>query len=306
MLATALFAAACAHPCVPDQAGTSSAATRFASSLAAAFAAHDATAVAALFAPGADLELVGGPRARHGRAGIEDAVCEALARYAHAHLSLGRIWAGDSAAVVELVFGGVRDEHSVGVVAAAVIAFDSAGLARAARIYLDVPTLVGQVDRSHLPDGVEIRAPVTAPPGTGVTVSHHTATEAANLAATDRIWGRLDAHDAAGTLAPSSDDYVYDDFSGPAPLDKPATQHMVAGFLTLVPDFVIASRPTYFAAGDDVITESVEHMTARGQAVVLHGLDVKRFAHGRVKHEWQYANGAEALTRLLGIAIELR
>jgi hypothetical protein len=46
--------------------------------------------------------------------------------------------------------------------------------------------------------------------------------------------------------------------------------------MALVPDFAITSKPTYFAAGDDVIAESVEHMTARVHAVVLHGLDVKR------------------------------
>jgi hypothetical protein len=295
---------ACAPPRLPDPVAPSPA-TGFASALATAFAVHDAGAVAALFAPGADLELVGDAGARHGRAAIEDTMREVFARYAGARLSTGRTWVGDSAAVVELVFDGVRDGHPVGVVGAAVIAFDSAGLARTARIYVDVPTLVGQVDRSRLPDGVAIRPPVAAPPGSGLAVSRHTTTEAANLAATERIWSRLDAHDAAGTLAPSSDGYVYDDFSGPAPLDKPATERMVSRFVALVPDFVIASKPTFFAAGDDVITDSVEHMTARGQAVVLHGLDVKRFENGRVTREWQYANGAEALARLLGVVVEL-
>jgi len=301
-LVTALLAIACAPARLPNEAQPPTA-TRFASSLSAAFGAHEPGAVAALFAPDADLELVGDAHARHGRAAIEETVREIFARYADAHLSTGRIWVGDAASVVELVFLGTRDEHPIGVAGAAVIAFDSTGLVRTARVYIDVPTLIGQVERSRLPSGVEIRAPIAAPPDTRVTLARHTPTESANLAATDRIWARLDAHDAAGTLAPSSDDYVYDDLSGPAPLDKLATQRMVAGFLELVPDFLIADKPTYFAAGDDVITESVEHMTARGRPIVLHGLDVKRFANGRVTREWQYANGAEALSRLLGITL---
>jgi hypothetical protein len=297
-VAAALVAIGCAPAQLPVGARST-----FASSLAAAFDRHDAGAVAALFTPGAEVELVGDARPCHGRAAIESAFRDVFAFYAGAHLSLGRVWVGDSATVVELAFSGSRGGHDVGVVGAAVVALDSDGLARTSRIYLDVPTLVGQVDRSRLPDGASIRAAVAAPPGGGITVLHHTATETANLAAADRIWASLDAHDAAGTLAPSSDDYVYDDFSGPGSLDKPATERMVARFLGMVPDFVIVSRPTFFAAGDDVITESVEHMTARGRPIVLHGLDVKRFANGRVTREWQYANGAEALSRLLGITL---
>jgi len=77
---------------------------------------------------------------------------------------------------------------------------------------------------------------------------------------------------------------------------------VVAG---MVPDFAIVARPVHFAAGDDVITESIEHLTFRGRAVTLHGLAIKNFEHSRVRREWQYANSAASLGALFGIAFEV-
>jgi hypothetical protein len=211
----------------------------------------------------------------------------------------------DEASVFELVFRGTRDGRAFGVVAAAVVTFDPRGRARSVRVYVDVPTLVGQIDPSRFPD-LHVRAPQDAPPaGAAVAVAAHTATEARNFAAAAAVWARLDAHDPAGVLAASADDYVYDDFSGPAPLDRPATERLVERFLAVVPDFAIAEKPTFFAAGDDVVTESIEHMTAGGHTVILHGLDVKRFANGQIVREWQYANGAEVQEELLGRKVGL-
>lgn len=98
---------------------------------------------------------------------------------------------------------------------------------------------------------------------------------------------------------------LYDDFAGPAPLDLDGTHALLERWLGLVPDFTIAAKPTLFAAGNDVITESIEHMTFRGHAVTLHGLDVKHFERGRVTREWQYANGTESLGALFGITLEV-
>ena len=116
-----------------------------------------------------------------------------------------------------------------------------------------------------------------------------------------RFLGRARRHDADLVLASSAADYIYDDFSGPAPLDLEGTRALLRNFLSLVLDFRISSEPTRFAAGDNVITESVEQMTFRDRAVTLHGLDVKHFTDGKVDREWQYANGAEVLTELLGL-----
>ncbi len=227
--------------------------------------------------------------------------------YGNAQLALGRSWVGETAAVVEFTFTGNRGGHRMGLVAAAVLAFDPTGRATSARVYLDVPTLIGQGDPLRLPDGLLIRSPVSGPPaGREVAVFGHSQREASNLEITRRIWARLDAHDAAGVLADSSEDYLYEDFSGPATLGKKATEQLVSNFLGFVADFTIAEKPTWFAAGDDVITESVEHMALDGRPVVLHSLDVKHFDHGQVTREWQYANGAEALAALTGVAIDTR
>ena len=201
-----------------------------------------------------------------------DALLRALAPQ-HARVTFGRTWRGPRAEVIEFEL----DQIPHPAIGAAVI--ERGG---AVRVYLDEPTLHG-----------ELRGPPTTTLDATIAIARDTPVERANLAVTDRIWSRLDAHDPDGVLAACAPGYVYDDLSGPAPLDTSGTHDLLVRFLALVPDFVIAEKPTYFAAGDDVITESVEHMTLGGRAITLHGLDVKHFVDGKVAREWQYANGAE-------------
>jgi hypothetical protein len=201
-----------------------------------------------------------------------EALARALAPH-HARVMIGRTWIGPRGSVIEFELD--RIPHPA--IGAAVIERDGA-----VRVYLDEPTLHG-----------ELRGPPAAPLDQAIVTARDSAIERANLAVTDRIWERLDAHDPDGVLAACAPGYLYDDLSGPAPLDTHGTRDLLVRFLALVPDFAIAAKPTYFAAGDDVITESVEHMTLGGRAITLHGLDVKHFVDGRVAKEWQYANGAE-------------
>lgn len=127
----------------------------------------------------------------------------------------------------------VTGSKPIGVRAAAVITFDRAGKVATARLDVDVPTIVGQVDPGRLPESARTRAPVTSPPaGAAVITAAGTATEAANLADDDASWARLDAHDPAGVLAATAPGYVYDDFAGPARPRHPRVavreQHRVA------------------------------------------------------------------------------
>jgi hypothetical protein len=300
-LAIAAFSiAACAHsatsPAPPAQ--------PFTDTFAAAIAARDARAAAARFATDAEVSVIAGPTA-HGRAEIVRGLDALLTRFANAHVTIGRRWTSRDISVLEFVFTATRDNKPIGVVAAAVATFNGTGEVATARLYIDVPTIVGQIDPSRLPEGARTRMSVTIPPaGTAANTTTGTATEAANLAATDASWARLDAHDPAGVLAAAAPNYVYDDFAGPAPLDLAGTQALLERWLRLVPDFTIAAAPVHFAAGDDVITESIEHMTFRGRPITLRGLDVKHFEHGRVTREWQYANSAGSLGALFGITVE--
>lgn len=297
---TAAVIAACAHPA----ASPTPLAQPFADAFATAIAARDAGAAAAWFAPDAKVSVIAGP-ALQGRAEIARGFDALFARFASARVAIGRRWTSRDASVIELVFTAVRKGKPIGVVAAAVIVFDRAGQVAAARVYIDVPTVVGQIDPSRLPEGARGRAPVTGPPaGTTASTATGNAAEAANLTAATASWARLDAHDPAGVLAAAAPGYVYDDFAGPAPLDLAGTRALLERWLGMVPNFAIVSRPVHFAAGDDVITESIEQMTFRGCAVTLHGLAVKHFEHGRVLREWQYANSAESLGALFGIVFE--
>lgn len=298
---TAVILAACAYPAALP----TPSAQPFAEAFAKAIAARDADAAAARFGPLASVSLIAGPTL-HGRAEIARGFDALLTRYSDAHVLIGRQWTGRDAAVIELVLTAMRSGKPIGVVAGTVLTFDRAGLVATARVYLDVPTVIGQIDPSRLPEGARVRAPVTAPPaGTTSSAATGSAAEVANLATATASWARLEAHDPAGVLAAAALDYVYDDFAGPAPLDLAGTRALLARWLGMVPDFAIVARPAHFAAGHDVITESVERMTFRGRAITLHGLTVKHFENGRVRHEWQYANGAESLGALLGLTFEV-
>ena len=286
--------AACGTPARPVEPAPDRART-----FVAALAAKDTTGASALFAPDADVSLVAGPTV-HGRAAIASVLDALSTRFLGLRVAIGRRWIHGNTHVIELAV------TARSVAAAAIVSFDRESLISVARIYLDVPTLVGQIAPERLPEGARTRAPITgALTGTAIVTATGSSIEAANLATTGTIWARLDAHDAAGVLASAAPGYIYDDYSGPAPLDVAGTRKLLDGFLGLVQDFTIVEKPTYFAAGDFVITESVEHMSFRGKPITLHGLDIKEFAGGRVAREWQYANGAEVLTALLGLTVEV-
>lgn len=317
MIISVLVGAACggrsapaASP-VPLRPTPTELATGFAARMSEAFAARDASKAGALFSGDAVSSLIGHPDGEPGRAAIEQGLAGLFDRYRDATLTIGRIWVGPEASVIEFVFRGTRSagalmgasvsERPVGLVGASVVVFDDDGLVRAQRVYLDVVTIIGQVEPRLLPDGMKIRPVATSvPAGTGVLTSKATPDEAKNLAVTNQIWAALDAHAPADVMAPASDDYILEDYSAPGPLTKPATQQMVARFLAAVPDFAITAKPVQFAAGNDVVTEMVEQATFDGEPVTLHALDVKRFEGGKVVMEWQYANYVEALTQLHG------
>jgi SnoaL-like protein len=273
--------------------------------LVAAVTARDAHAIAARCAPDAEVAISAGA-VLHGRAEIERGVRELFARFAELKVMLGRQWVGGEATVIELVVTGRRAERPIGVAAAMIVRFDAGQRVATARLYIDVPTLVGQIAPERLPAGARTRTPISAPPaGSAVMRAAGSAVEAAHLAAADASWAGLDAHDPAAVLAAAAPAYVYDDASGPAPLDREATRALLERWFGLVPDFKVAREPTHFAAGDDVVIESVEQMTFRGRAVILEGLDIKHFEGDRVTREWQYANGAGVLRALFDVVLEV-
>ena len=201
--------------------------------------------------------------------------------------------------VIEFAFVGDAP-RAFGVIGAAVL--DGQG---GRRIYLDRVTLRGQLDPSSIPKDLKVRAPIAAPlEGTEHLVARGTPDERRNLSVANAVWAALDRHQPADVMAPSTADYRYEDYCAPRALDRTETQKLVADFLAAIPDFVIAAKPVQFAAGDDVVTEMVEHGSFRGRPITLHGLDVKRFRDGKIVKEWQYSNYAEVLKELFGVVVE--
>ncbi|HXI54676.1 MAG TPA: nuclear transport factor 2 family protein [Polyangia bacterium] len=295
-----------------------SAAATFAQRLAAAFAHRDPAAAGALFADDAVVTLVGERQEDRGRPQIVARIGARLTRYREPRLEVGRIWSGPDGdrgwSVVEFVFharcliGPVMDqavaEHPVGVTGALVVEFNDRGLVQTLRQYLDEVSIIGQIDRALVPEAASrvFRPIPAAPPAGGEEIrAADTSAEASHLRVASGIWTALNAHQVGRAMAPTASGYVYDDFAGPAALDRAATRKLVARFLKAVPDIRFTSV-LRFAAGDDVISENIEYATFNGKAVTLHALDVKRFRGTRVVREWQYANGAEVLGYLTGWA----
>ncbi len=318
LLMTFAMLAACADPQPPAPARgapggrqaepSAETTTRFASRLSAAYRARDSAAAAALYADGAVAERVGEPGQRAvGRTAIERGLARRFARYRDLRLVVGRIWVGREASVIEHVLGGTRlaadgkpgGERPVGVVAALVVTFDGAGRVATQRLYMDEVTLIGQIDRRLLPDGMSVPEVATGlADGSAVRVARGTPAEERNRETSARIWAALSAHRIDDALAPMAADYLYVDFAAPTPLDRAATRTLVARFFTAVPDLVFAEPPVVIAAGDEVVTEVVEHATWNRAPITLHAVDVRRFAGGKVAREWQYSNYREVLTQL--------
>ncbi|MEO8703934.1 MAG: nuclear transport factor 2 family protein [Kofleriaceae bacterium] len=252
------------------------------------------------FAPDARITVVGDPRERRDPVAALRAI---HAGFAKARISIGRIWTDrpGTTAVIEIVFTGRRGARDVGVAGAAVVTFASERVT-AVRLYLDLVTVIGQLDPTRLPEKTEIRG-IEPPPATGVVVATGAAVEATNLTVTNEIWAGLDAHDADRAMASASPDYRYVDYAAPKVLDREGTRALVAGFVTAVTNFRISAKPVQFAAGDFVITEMVEQAGLAGKPLVLHGLDIKRFVAGHVVEEWQYSNYFEILAAFRGIAV---
>jgi SnoaL-like domain len=301
----ALLAAACgagthpvARPRAPDE---------VVRRLVEAFDAHDPERVRAVFAPDARATLIGDA----GPVAIAPPLAAIFARYPDAHLALGRLWIGAPATVVELVFRGTCaagpllgvtvPARPVAVAGAAVLTFDRDGRVNAVRLYVDIATVLGQIDPALLPAGADVR-PLEPDPRPSVFEARGTPAEASNLARANAIWAALDAHDVARVMAGAAPAYRYVDFAAPRVLGRAETHQMVDGFLAAVSDFRIADKPVHLAAGDYVVTEMIETAKLAGRPITLHGLDIKRFVKGAVAEEWQYSNYVEILTQVRGMA----
>ena len=278
--------------------------------LSAAFATHDAIATSELFALDATAELIGDPQLARGRAAIARDLASLFHRVPDATLAIGRVFRAPHTLVVEVVLRGtctagpllgmVVPARPIGVAGAVVIVLDDAGAAHALRLYVDVATALGQIAPGLLPAGSEVR-PLEPPPATGTFVARGGPDEARDLALAGTVLDALDAHDAAAALASAAPDYRYVDYAAPVVLDNAGTQAMVAGFLGVVADFAIVAKPVLFAADGYVVTEQVEHARLRDQPLVLHAVDIKRIAGGRVHAEWQYSNYIEILVQVRGM-----
>jgi hypothetical protein len=268
----------------------------WATRVAAAITARDAAAAVSELAPEASLTVIGDPDGvQRGRAAVRADVERVLAAFPDARLAVGRSWEHDHHAVVEGVW--TAPGAGVGVAGAVVIERDAAGRITVLRLYVDLVTVIGQLDRDRLPAGVEVRG-LEPPPATAQIMATGSATESRNLAVANAVWDAMNAHDATAALASAAPSYRYVDYAAPRVLDRDGTRAMVAGFLGAVQDFVIVERPVQFAAGDFVVTELVEHARLGDRPLVLHGLDIKRFAAGQVVEEWQYSNYVEVLSQV--------
>lgn len=315
---TAASATAAAATAAAMKVSQADMATGYAKKLTAAFAARDAAKVAALYAPDGVSQLMGDPDVEHGRAEIEKNFSEVFGRYKDATLTVGRIWTSKTASVIEFVHSGTRspgelmgtkvtEPRPVGLLGAVLVTFDDTGLAKSSRTYLDIASNIGQVEPKLLPAGVKIR-PVTTtlPAGAGTFESKGTPDETKNLDVANRLFSAMDTHKVDDLVALTSDDYTFDDVTSPGPMKKADMKQMASAFLSAFPDTKV-TKPTQFAAGDYVVTETVFDGTFKAamapfkptdKPVTSHALDVIQVKDGKIVKEWSYGNGAEFLSQI--------
>jgi len=268
--------------------------------------AHDAKAVAAVYAEDAVITIPGSwiheGRAR-GRAEIELNARQFFDAFEESKFWLSRIWVEREVAALEYGWRGTARGEPAGAVGLMLVAYDHDGRISRENCYLDLNTVLAQI---HLAGGGA--RPVPAPAAsTEVLIAKGTRGEDENLAIAGALNGAIASKREADFLAPLTDDFEWDEYNKVEPLKgKGAAKASFEGFIRAFPDGKSAIT-THFAAGDYVIQETSFTGTQTGELgpiaatkkpVHLHRVDVFRLENGKVIRAWAYENSVELMAQL--------
>lgn len=275
--------------------------------ISAAFNAHDAKAVAALFTPdgvAATPEAAGWDE-KKGREAIEADHAKLFGDVPDAKQVLVRVFLKGDVAVTEwLGFGSGKDGKKAGFRAASVLWFDDAGLVKLDREYLDEVTIGTQM--GHMPG--KTRAMPTAPSGDVTWVVATDSPEEAKLVETaKKNWPASFPHDDKAYAQTFTDDAVHEEIASPN--DYAGRKALIAEakmWHTAAPDAQV-SLENVWAVGDTAIMEftfkgtqkgPIGNIKPTGKKFSINGLDVTLFKGDKYAKATSYSNGRQFLTQL--------
>ena len=312
--ATAPVSVAAAPSAAPaPKAATSDVISKTIAAAVVAWNAHDAAKVAGSYAPGAKLVIAGLPEIS-GKDGFTAEAKGDFAAYSDFKVGVSRGFIKGNTAVFEWVITGKNDGpwmgkpatgRQMGVAGASLCTFDDDGMIKEEHRYFDLPTLSSQLDAKA--KAGSFRAPMTLPTGaTEWHVAKGTPAEAKTLEQGNAILKADASKDEKALMATVTDDYVWEDYSGPATIKTADLKGVIATYTKAFPDFTLPTTLTFAVDGFFVAEASfvgtqkgpMGAIKASNKSVNSRMLDIQLLKDGKCTKEWSYSNSADMLVQI--------
>jgi ketosteroid isomerase-like protein len=302
-----------------------------------AWAAHDPKKIGALYAEDAVLKRPGRPEVK-GREAIEKRIAENFAAFKDITVVTGRVWEKDKhTAVFEWLDKGTdtgewpeigitkATNKPFGVIGASWVEVNDDGLIKEEHIFLDHPTLIGQIQDDKKKDHVR---PVAAavPDGNAhfepaalkekeakddkekAELAKASDVEKKNMEAEEKFVGAMNANKTDDALKLLTDDFKLVDYTQEKDVvGKKAFKDMLHVWTTAFPDLKTKSTGA-FAEGDFVIQEfeyagiqkgPLGPIKATNKPVTVHQLEVDQFKDGKFVKAWSFGNAGELMSEIV-------
>jgi ketosteroid isomerase-like protein len=283
-----------------------------------AMMAHDAAKVAAAYTTDAVVRMAGMPD-RSGRDAIQAHMTEMWTASPDSKGAARRILVKDNMAVLEWTSTGTNTGpgpwgkatgKAWGINGASLIWFNDDGLIKEEHVYMDIPSMMGQLGVGKPGIGRPIATLPTNPPE--IHIAKGDANEDANVAAAKSLNRAVEKGDATAFVAGMSDDVSYDDFTMKDPMNgQKAAQMYIDGWTKAFPGTKV-TEGTIFGDEDLTADEYTTDATQKAafkmgpvtaipntkKTMSTHTLEILQWKDGKLVHGWGYSNGLEMATQL--------
>jgi steroid delta-isomerase-like uncharacterized protein len=281
---------------------------------AAAWAAHDADKIVALYAADGVFASPGpaGWEEKKGREQMKKEMTELFAGFPDSRIGYVRVLHKGDVAVAEWVVTGTNSGpfagekatgKPVGIRGASVMWFDADGLVKRENMYMDHATMMGQMGRG--PKGMPVRPPAALPAGEPEWVAAEAPEDAANAEAVKAMYATFEKKDSAGFLGALADDVEYVDATAPADMKgKDTAKKFFETITKAMPDLKV-SATSLWSVGGYTMAEVAHTGTLKGalgpvkptnKSGTTHALEIIQFKGGKMARGWGYASMAELAT----------
>jgi uncharacterized protein (TIGR02246 family) len=303
-----------APPPPPPKPAPAEAIAKTMKSVADAWNKHDAAAIAATYEPTGKLVIPGEP-VWSGKDGVTAEAKQTFTTYPDFKLAITRSFTKGNTVALEWVITGKNDGplmgqkatgRQMGVNGASVLTFDDDGLIKEDHRYVDIPTIMSQLDPKA--KAGSFRPVATLPAGaTEEKVSKGTPDEAKVMDGAKPFYAAFEGNKPNDLGAILTDDTPLDDYTMPATIKgAKAGGAMIASYWKTIPD-IAQTKPVQFVAGDTFVVEGTMTGTQKGalgpikasnKPVSLRFVDFSQWKDGKVARFATYADSAEMLVEI--------